>query len=255
MRAVDFDQQACVFNIQRFSIHDGPGIRTIVFLKGCPLKCKWCFNPESQNPNPTKDFGEMLSVRDVYEVIKRDQGTYRRSGGGITFSGGEALMHPDFLEELINLCELNGWSTAIETTGHASEAVIQRIIPRIDHILLDLKAIPNDLHREGTGVDNHRILKNALLINEIAKDVIVRIPVIPKFNYNEKQINYLCEFTKHLDKVSTIHLLPYTNFGEAKYDLLEMEYELMGIPPLAKEDLVPFKEIVENHGFECVIGG
>lgn len=252
---IDFEKQACVFNIQRFSIHDGPGIRTIVFLKGCPLKCKWCFNPESQSPKPTPDFGEYMTVKEVYEQIRKDSVTYRRSGGGVTFSGGEALMHPDFLEEVIKVCQMNGWNTAIETTAYASEAIIRRIIPLIDHVLLDIKAIPEDVHREGTGVANQRILKNALIINDIAKNVTVRVPVVPNFNYAEKQIHYICKFVKHMNRVSTIHLLPYTNFGESKYKMLNRDYELSGIPPLKQEQLYPLKEIAEGYGLRCVIGG
>lgn len=252
---IDFNKKACVFNIQRFSIHDGPGIRTIVFLKGCPLRCKWCFNPESQSPEPTSQFGEMLSVQEVFEQIKKDAVTYRRSGGGITFSGGEALMHPDFLEEVIKVCQVNGWNTAIETTAYASEAVIRRIIPLIDHILLDIKAIPEDVHKEGTGAGNQRILKNALIINDIAKNVTVRIPVVPQFNYSEEQIHYICQFVKHMNRVNSIHLLPYTNFGESKYKMLGRDYELSGVKPLRQEDLYHLKEIVEGYGFKCLIGG
>lgn len=252
---IDFNRKACIFNIQRFSIHDGPGIRTIIFFKGCPLRCKWCFNPESQSPEPTTDFGEYLSVNEVYEQIKKDSVTYRRSGGGITFSGGEALMHPDFLEEVIKVCKLNGWNTAIETTAYASEAVIRRIIPQIDHILLDIKAIPHDIHKEGTGITNQRILKNALIIDKIAKNLVVRIPVVPNFNYSEKQIHYICQFVKHMKNVKAIHLLPYTNFGESKYRMLGRPYELAGIKPLRQEDLYHLKEIVEGYGFYCLIGG
>ncbi|MFA9557647.1 glycyl-radical enzyme activating protein [Evansella sp. AB-rgal1] len=255
MEQVDYEKQACVFNIQRFSIHDGPGIRTIVFLKGCPLACKWCFNPESQSAKPTKDFGEMMTVKDVYEEIKKDQITYRRSEGGITFSGGEALMYPDFLDQLITVCQMNGWTTAIETTAFANEDIIRRIIPRLDHVLLDIKAIPFDVHIEGTGVKNDGILKNALLINEIAQHVIIRIPVIPNFNFSEKQIHYICEFAKHMSNVSEIHLLPYTNFGKSKYELLNRDFEWKDIEPLRTADLESLKELVEGHGFTCKIGG
>ncbi|MGO2082851.1 glycyl-radical enzyme activating protein [Vagococcus sp.] len=255
MKKVDYENQACVFNIQRFSIHDGPGIRTIVFIKGCPLKCKWCFNPESQNPLPTEHFGQLMTVQEVFNEIKKDQGTYRRSGGGITFSGGEALTQPDFLENLCLACQLGGLTTAIETTGFASKEVIQRIIPLIDHVLLDIKAISDDVHIEGTGVSNRKILENALLINELAQDIVVRIPVVPGFNYDEKQIQDICDFTKKLTKVKTIHLLPYTNFGENKYKLLNREYELADVKPLHKEDLLHLQEIVINNGFNCLIGG
>ncbi|MFX3616145.1 MAG: glycyl-radical enzyme activating protein [Sporolactobacillus sp.] len=255
MKTIDYEKEACVFNIQRYSIHDGPGIRTIIFLKGCPLRCKWCFNPESQNPKPTKDFGEMMTVREVVKQIGRDQVTYRRSNGGITFSGGEALTHPDFVEEIIKVCQMNGWTTAVETEAFVNENTIRRIIPQLDYVLLDIKAIPKDVHLEGTGVDNTLILKNALIINELAKNVVVRVPVIPGFNYSEKQINYICKFTKYLDRVHQIHLLPYMTVGRNKYEILGRTYEMGDTQPLSTEDLLPLKELVEGNGFKCQIGG
>ncbi|MCO7124433.1 glycyl-radical enzyme activating protein [Sporolactobacillus shoreicorticis] len=255
METIDYEKKACVFNIQRYSIHDGPGIRTIIFMKGCPLRCKWCFNPESQSYKPMKDFGTMMSVQDVFDEIKKDQGAYRRSGGGITFSGGEALTHPDFVEEVIKVCRMSGWTTAVETEAYVPEKTIHRLVPQLDYVLLDIKAIPSDLHKEGTGVTNELILQNALIINEIAKNVVVRVPVIPTFNYSEKQINYICRFAKHMNHVETIHLLPYTDFGKSKYKMLDRTYELEGIKPLSADDLLPLRELVEGHGFKCVIGG
>ncbi|AUJ32732.1 MAG: glycyl-radical enzyme activating protein [Liquorilactobacillus nagelii] len=255
MENIDYDKKACVFNIQRYSIHDGPGIRTIVFIKGCPLRCKWCFNPESQDPHPNKDFGEIMSVADVYEQIKKDEVIYRRSGGGVTFSGGEALTQPDFVEELIKVCHLNGWTTTVETEGYVSENTITRIIPQLDYVLLDIKAIPEDIHRQGTGVSNHRILRNALLINKLAKNLVIRVPVIPTFNYSKQQIKYICEFSKYLDNVKALHLLPYMTVGRKKYKKLGRKYEMGDTAPLSTDDLLPLKKIVEGYGFECILGG
>ncbi|WP_461212865.1 glycyl-radical enzyme activating protein [Lacticaseibacillus sp. GG6-2] len=255
MESINYDRQACVFNIQRYSIHDGPGIRTIVFIKGCPLRCQWCFNPESQSPLPTPEFGEMKTVREVYAEIKKDAVTYRRSGGGVTFSGGEALTQPDFVEELIKCCRLNGWTTAIETEAFVPEATITRLIPQIDHVLLDIKAIPDDIHQLGTGVSNRRILKNALLIDKLAKDVVVRVPVIPTFNYSAEQIDYICQFVAHMPHVHTLHLLPYMTVGVNKYAQLGRDYPLTGVAPLTMDDLLPLKQVVEAHGLNCVLGG
>lgn len=255
MTSINYDQKACVFNIQRYSIHDGPGIRTIVFIKGCPLKCKWCFNPESQDPRPTEKFGQIMTARDVYQEIKKDQGIYRRSGGGITFSGGECLTQPDFMEEVIKICHANGWTAAAETAGYVPAETFERIIPQLDYLLMDIKAVPDDVHRSGTGMDNHPILRNALIANKLAKNMVVRVPVIPGFNYSEKQIEYICRFVEYLDNVDTIHLLPYMTVGVKKYELLGREYQLDGIEPLKNEDLEPLKKVVESHGFHCVLGG
>lgn len=255
MAVIDYDQTACVFNIQRYSIHDGPGIRTIIFLKGCPLRCKWCFNPESQDPEPTPQYGTLKTVRAVFDEVKKDAITYRRSGGGITFSGGEALTHPDFLEEMIKVCHLNGWTTALETAAYVPEATIQRIIPQLDHVLLDIKAVPEDVHQRGTGKSNQRILKNALLINQLAQDLVVRVPVIPNFNYSQQQIEYICRFVRYLDQVTTLHLLPYMTVGVKKYATLGRDYQLAGIEPLTMDDLKPLQKVVEAHGLNCVLGG
>lgn len=256
MTSINYDATACVFNIQRYSLHDGPGIRTIIFLKGCPLNCKWCFNPESQRPEPTEQYGKMMTVREVYQEIKKDQTSYRRSGGGITFSGGEALTHPEFVEELIKLCQMNGWTTAIETTGYASEQVVRRIFPQLDYVLMDIKALPDDVHKKGTGVSNQRILKHAILANQLAKQLIIRTPVIPTFNFSGEQIQAICDFVlEHLDQVDTLHLLPYETFGVKKYEQLNQPYELAGIPSLTNEDLLPLKQVVEASGLTCVLGG
>ncbi|MCR5526202.1 MAG: glycyl-radical enzyme activating protein [Lachnospiraceae bacterium] len=255
MPNIDYNLKGCVFNIQRFSINDGPGIRTIVFLKGCPLRCKWCFNPESQSPEPAQGYGEMMTVEQVTEEIAKDQGHYRRSGGGITFSGGEALMQADFVEQICYVAQAHGWNTAIETTAYASPEAIKKVIPLIDHVMMDIKALPSDLHAEGTGVPNDKILENALLVNSLAKELIIRVPVIPEFNFSEQQIQYICRFVKYLDKVKEIHLLPYNTFGVSKYEELGREYALKNIQPLHAEDLEPLAETVRNFGFRCKIGG
>ncbi|SDY19673.1 pyruvate formate lyase activating enzyme [Evansella caseinilytica] len=255
MEAITGSKTGTVFNIQRFSVHDGPGIRTIVFLKGCPLRCLWCSNPESQNPVPTAEFGKIMSVDEVMRELKKDQVHYRRSGGGITFSGGEPLMHADFVTEIIHASRSQGWHTAMETTGFAADAVLRQVIPELDLVLLDIKAIPFSLHKKFTGVSSKLILQNALTIGEMAKEVAVRIPVIPTFNATEENINYICEFVKQVKHVSRIHLLPYHNYGENKYELIGMKYKLKHLKNMTSTDLEPFKEIVEGHGITCVLGG
>ena len=135
-----------IFDIQRFSTHDGPGVRTIVFLKGCPLRCRWCCNPESQSyeiqqmkqKSSVKTVGKDVSVGEVLEEILRDRPYYRRSGGGLTLSGGESLLQPDFAVALLTACHENGINTAMETTGFADPAVIERFIPHLDLFLMDL---------------------------------------------------------------------------------------------------------------------
>ena len=167
------DVKGRIFNIQRFSIHDGPGIRTIVFLKGCPLRCRWCCNPESQDfhvenittAGVTKPVGRDVTVGEVLDEISRDRVYYARSGGGgLTLSGGECLWQPDFSEALLKCAKQKGISTAIETTGYADISVIRRLLPYVDTVLMDIKHINSEKHKQFTSKDNSLILENAKII-------------------------------------------------------------------------------------------
>ena len=158
-----------IFDIQKYSIHDGPGIRTIVFLKGCALRCRWCCNPESQEfgiqkmkfADSEKIVGRDVTVDEVMEEIRKDAPYYRRSGGGITLSGGESLLQPDFAVALLAACHEEGFNTAIETTGIAPFDVISRYLPHLDYIMMDIKHTNEEKHKEFTGQPNRRILENA----------------------------------------------------------------------------------------------
>ncbi|EHL16803.1 glycyl-radical enzyme activating protein [Peptoanaerobacter stomatis] len=305
METVDYGAKGIVFDIQRFSIHDGPGIRTIIFLKGCPLRCRWCSNPESQKAKPELMFsralcigcgkcvkvckvkaiepekeyivnkekctacgecalvcpagalimkGKEMSVEEVIKEVKKDATQYYRSGGGVTLSGGEALTQSDFAKELFKACKAQGWHTALETEGYASEEVIREVIPNVDLVLLDIKSFDSDVHLAYTGVRNELIKKNAKIIQELA-DTVIRVPVIPNFNANEKEITDIVKFIKTLPNIRKVHLLAYHRYGENKYKLLGRNYEMNGTEELSEEFVEKFKTIVENNGFECIIGG
>lgn len=305
MDSINYNASGTVFDIQRFSLHDGPGIRTIVFLKGCPLSCKWCSNPESQNMKPVimykkneclhcgrcinacsrkaisfenKTFidrsictgcgecanacpagalvvkGKTMTVQQLIRELKKDATTYRRSGGGITLSGGEPLVQYEFAAELLRACKAQGWDTAIETTGAGITEAVEKVMPYVDTVLLDIKHLDTEKHKKFTGIGNEQILKNAARISQISSTV-VRVPVIPGFNYSEEEIRAITEFAKMLRGVRTIHLLPYHTFGENKYDLLGRDYALADIKPLKPEELEHLKTMVEREGFQCIIGG
>ena len=305
MDSINYNASGTVFDIQRFSLHDGPGIRTIVFLKGCPLSCKWCSNPESQNMKPVimykkneclhcgrcinacsrkaisfenKTFidrsictgcgecanacpagalvvkGKTMTVQQLIRELKKDATTYRRSGGGITLSGGEPLVQYEFAAELLRACKAQGWDTAIETTGAGITEAVEKVIPYVDTVLLDIKHLDTEKHKKFTGIGNEQILKNAARISQISSTV-VRVPVIPGFNYSEEEIRAITEFAKTLRGMRTIHPLPYHTFGENKYDLLGRDYALADIKPLKPEELEHLKTMVEREGFQCIIGG
>lgn len=305
MGSIDYNVQGTVFDIQRFSLHDGPGIRTIVFLKGCPLSCVWCSNPESQGSGPVVMYkqdeclhcgrcaaackrkaihldkktlidrsictscgecvnacpsgalvmkGRRMTVQQVVKELKKDATTYRRSGGGITLSGGEPLVQQEFAAQLLHACKAQGWHTAIETTGFGSEEAVDRVIPFVDTVLLDIKHMDLEKHKRFTGAANDVILKNAQRISRIS-ETVVRVPVIPGFNYSEEELEAIAKFAKTLRGVRTLHLLPYHTFGENKYALLGREYGLSDIKPIKPEELEPYRKVVERHGFQCIIGG
>lgn len=305
MDTINYRTEGNIFDIQRFSIHDGPGIRTIVFLKGCPLSCLWCSNPESQKLKPAlmyqsmncihcgkcisackinainpsnKGFidrdictscgecvnvcptgaltmkGKKMTVEQVIKELKKDAIIYRRSGGGITLSGGEPLVQSEFVKELLKACKAQGWHTAIETTAYSNKEVIESVFPYIDLTLMDIKGTNSELHKKFTGVSNEIIIENAKLVSKLSK-MVVRVPLIPEFNSSKEDILELCSVVKTLNNVNTIHLLPYHTYGENKYDLLGREYLMKDVKSLNENMIETLKEIIEEQGIKCVIGG
>lgn len=305
MNKVDYEMEGVLFNIQRYSLHDGPGIRTIPFFKGCPLSCKWCSNPESQHPKPELIFkksdcircgkcieackqqalsvsnaffidrerciqcgkctqvcptqalemkGKRMTVADVMRELPKEENLYRRSGGGITLSGGEPLAQPAFARELLKACKEKGWHTAMETTGFTTPEVIADVFPYVDLALTDIKAINPAIHLANTGIENSQILENLLRISFLTK-TIVRIPVIPGVNDNPEEIHNIAEFARLMSNVDTLHLLPYHSFGENKYGLLGRIYPMGEADSIAESKMELLKREVESSGFHCHIGG
>lgn len=174
-----------IFDIQKYSIHDGPGIRTIVFLKGCPLRCAWCCNPEGQVfdiqemdfAGKHKIVGKDVTVAEVMTEIKKDMPYYRRSGGGLTLSGGECLCQPEFARALLCAAKCEGISTAIETTGFARWSVIEEYLKVTDYVMMDIKNIDNEKHMRFCRQSNELILENARKIAENHSNLTIRVPV------------------------------------------------------------------------------
>ena len=252
-----------IFDIQRFSVHDGPGIRTIVFLKGCVLRCKWCCNPESQKyeiqnmltNGVSKTVGRDVTAREVLETVAKDRIYYRRSGGGLTLSGGETFCQPDFALALFKGAKESGINTAIETTSCAPIETILKILPYIDYYLMDIKHINPEKHKAFTTKDNKMILENAKIIAEKANNMVIRVPVIPTFNDTPEEIAQIAEFASKLNNVSRIHLLPYHRLGQDKYAGLARDYEMSNIVPPSDEHMLNLKAVAESKGLNCIIGG
>ncbi|MBQ4111104.1 MAG: glycyl-radical enzyme activating protein [Clostridia bacterium] len=253
-----------IFNIQKFSVHDGPGIRTTVFLKGCVLRCRWCCNPESQNykkeimitDGKETEVGYDVTVEEIISDVLRDRVYYRRSGtGGITLSGGECLCQPEFTYALLRAAKENGISTAIESTACANYEVIKTILPYLDYFLMDIKHTDGAKHKEFTGKSNELMLENAKKIAKEAKELIIRVPVIPTFNDTEEEIAKIAEFTSSLEGVKELHLLPYHRFGQDKYERLGREYLMKHIETPSDEKMQSLLKTVEKYGLKSQIGG
>ncbi len=252
-----------IFDIQRFSIHDGPGVRTIIFLKGCVLRCKWCCNPESQNfdfetmtmDGKVKSIGRDVTVGEIMQEVLRDMPYYRRSGGGITLSGGECLVQPEFSAAILAAAKEYGLNTAIESTGCADFSKIQLLLPHLDLYLMDIKHTNSEKHKAFTGVENRLILENARRIAESAKKLIIRVPVIPTFNDTPEEIREIAKFAASLPGVEEIHLLPYHRLGQDKYAGLGREYTLKHITPPTEEHMNELLNVALSVGLKAQIGG
>ncbi len=254
-----------IFDIQRYSIHDGIGIRTIVFLKGCALRCRWCCNPESQSfdgetmtvNGRSKVYGRDVTVREVMQTVRRDMPYYSRSDGGLTLSGGESLLQPEFAEALLRAGKALGVNTAMESMGFAKYETIEKILPWLDTYLMDIKHMDPGKHAQWCGRENTMMVDNARKIAASGKtELIIRVPVVPGFNDTEKELMDIARFAASLPGVEEIDLLPYHNFGEGKYTGLGREYPMGRAERPRPERMEEFKASIERAtGLYCQIGG
>lgn len=288
-----------LFDIQRFSVHDGPGIRTTFFLKGCPLRCGWCHNPEGlegriqlqyqeeacihcgecegvcpthahflTEGRHTVDFsrcnacgactsacpsgalslmGQELSPQAVLRAALRDVPFYGVEGG-VTFSGGEASRQPEFLTECLSLCRDAGLHTAVDTCGLMEKKTLERLAGLCDLFLYDIKAITPALHRQGTGVDNARILENYRFLMENGCRVWVRVPVIGGFNASEEEMSRIAAFLQANPGVEQIELMPYHRLGIGKYGQVGLPTPEDSHRPVSHQQMQDFYEIFQRSG-------
>jgi pyruvate formate lyase activating enzyme len=259
-----------IFSINRYSIHDGPGIRVTIFMKGCPLRCKWCHNPEGISPQQetlvrTNRVGEMefcrneeagkyYSVKHIAAILERERIFMDQSKGGVTFSGGEPMMQFEFLLEAAKACKESGYHTTIDTSGYSPADYFKAIIPFTDLFLFDIKHLDETKHIESTGVSNSAILENYKLLLENAHEVALRIPVIPGFNDDHDHIERLVQFIKSSKTASLkkIHLLP---LGTSKYSRFNLAYRMPDIEPPTKNEMLKLKNQFLDIGVAVKIGG
>ena len=293
-----------VFNIQNYSIHDGPGIRTVIFLKGCPLRCLWCCNPESMSGRPELGFrqtlcdgcgqcivaclrkalllangtnaleidraacdgcgacvqacsrkalsvyGQRMSVREVVDEVLKDAPFYRRSGGGVTVSGGEPLRQPKFLLGILKACRQAGLHTAIETSGYCTSRIFSRVLAEVDLVLFDLKVMDAEEHLTLTGKKNSLILNNARLLGKSGCAVQPRMPLVPGMNDSSQNMSMLASFL-HSIGVPSIELMPYHQFGRGKYVALGRPYKMGDMPNANPEDVERVCQSLQEQGIKC----
>jgi pyruvate formate lyase activating enzyme len=251
-----------IFRVARYAIHDGPGIRTTVFLKGCPLRCAWCHSPESQKrpPQPLvhpernerEICGREATIDEVLALVERDRTFFDESGGGVTFSGGEPLAQPLFLASLIDACRAREIHTAVETSGYATPDVLGHIRP--DLFLFDLKIMDETRHRSATGVSNKRILANARALAASETPVRFRFPLIPGVNDEEGNRREVAAFVKSIG-AAAIDILPYHRAGIAKYARLGIPYALPDTVEPAPADVERVRDDFARYGVAAQIGG
>jgi pyruvate formate lyase activating enzyme len=296
-----------IFDIEKFAIHDGPGIRTTVFFKGCPLNCWWCHNPESQAREQQRWFwerrcircqacvkvcpqgaisllddlivtddtlclvcgdcaqvcqtearqiiGRQVTVAQVMAEIEKDVIFYDQSGGGVTFSGGEPLMQPDFLYALLASCEEKEIHTVVDTSGLAAWKTLQRISSKVDLFLYDLKVMDSERHRRYTGVSNEVILSNLRALALQGSQIAVRMPLIPGVNDDDENLSQMCEFVASLAHPPSVSLLPYHKAGIDKYAHLRRTCALPDTEPPSDERVEEIKATLQRFGLDVKLGG
>jgi pyruvate formate lyase activating enzyme len=296
-----------VFDIKKYSIHDGPGIRTTVFLKGCPLRCEWCHNPESMSTEPELSYqlgrcivcgtcaevcpegaidhspegypvdpractlcgdcveacpaearelvGREMSVEQLMEEIRKDQLFYEESGGGVTFSGGEPLMQPEFLIACLRACGESGIHRAVDTSGAADAAILQEVARETELFLFDVKLLDTELHRKYTGVSNLTILNNLRALSEAGASVIIRIPLVPGVNDDERNIRETADFVGALENVNRVNLLPFHGAARDKHRRFGLGFKLGEVGSMPEIRLKEITGIFERRGLSVQTGG
>ena len=300
-------ESGTVFNIQKYSAQDGPGIRTTVFLKGCPLCCQWCHNPESISPRremivienrciacgecraacpfgetiagegplparpdqctlcgecvdacPTgarQMIGRTMTVDEVMDEVVKDQVFYETSGGGVTISGGEPLLQPKFLLALLKAMRTASLNAVLDTTGYGCTEHLLAAAKLSDLVLYDLKAFEEQRHRALTGVSNRSILSNLQALDDIHRNVWIRLPVVPGFNDDLAELEKIANLVADLRSVTLVNLLPFHRSGLHKYERLGQVHGLDGVTAPSEELMERVADVFRDRKLPTKIGG
>lgn len=263
-----------IFDLKRFAIHDGPGIRTTVFFKGCPLACRWCHNPEGRcptpepgqsappyedgaanAPKPERTIGCTMTTKAIMMEIMKDEVFYDQSGGGVTFSGGEPMMQLEFLTSLLQECRSRAVHTTVDTSGFVSREGFEEIYDLVNLFLFDLKLMDENKHIQYTGVSNGLIQDNLIALASRGEKVIIRIPMIPGITDTGENLDAVAAFLKPLKNVRQISLLPYNQLGEDKTERYQLPGPRHRWQPQTSEDMNRKRELFESLGYKVRVGG
>lgn len=272
--------KARIFNIQRYSLNDGQGIRTVVFFKGCPHRCPWCANPESLSPRietvrreskclrcvrcrqdadecPSgawEHIGRDVTLEQLERDVLKDEIFFRASGGGVTLSGGEVLMQAEFATRFLQRLQQLSIRTAIETAGDTAFSRLLPLAQACDEVLFDLKIMDAERAREVLNINQPRVLDNFQRLLKEGIRVTPRLPLIPGFTLTDENVAQILAFLAPLP-IAEVHLLPFHQYGEPKYHQLDKVWQMAGIPAPAEQDIAPLREKVERAGYRVVMGG
>ncbi|MBU0982685.1 MAG: glycyl-radical enzyme activating protein [candidate division Zixibacteria bacterium] len=250
-----------IFDLKKYAIHDGPGIRTTVFLKGCPLLCPWCHNPESRNPGVEKlgdngtVVGRDITVDELLAEIRKDFIFYEESGGGVTFSGGEPMMQTEFLGAVLRVCHDQDIATAVDTSGYAPWDDFERILVDVDLFLFDIKLVDSTAHRTYTGVPVEPVLENLRHLLERGAAVQPRIPLIPGITDTDENLDAIARLLLPMPGIRGVSLLPYNRLAREKCLRFNLEGGLSELQTQSDEDLRSKAGRFESVGLSVRIGG
>ncbi len=249
------DYSPHIFRIQRYSIHDGPGIRTTLFFQGCPLRCHWCHNPESQPMPEPADEPRVSLTENLVREIEKDLIYFDESGGGVTFSGGEPLCQPELLMALLTACREREIHTCLDTSGFAPFQVLEPAARAADLVLYDIKIYDEKRHQDMINGSSPLILGNLEKLSELKMPVKLRFPLIPSMTDSSKNIKGLIDFLIHRTSFRDIHILPYHNTGAGKYEHLNRDNPMGNISPPEFEQIEAVAGLFDQNGFNTSIGG
>lgn len=249
-------KEGIIFSFEEFAVNDGPGIRSTIFLKGCPLRCVWCHNPEGISPYPQymikkgekKMCGYIISSEELSQRILKNKEIYALNYGGITLTGGEPLLQADFVVELLEQVR-SDVHTAIETSGYASSEIFRKVLSEVDLVLFDVKHTDAEIHRKYTGVDNKCILNNLAFLCESEINFVIRIPLIPGVNDTEANMLATLDRIKGAKNLKRVELLRYNKLAGAKYPMIGKEYR----PPFDTTALPTIYDVFSDYGIPTLI--